>query len=224
MLWDYYLNAFATLFVTIDPIALAPVFLVLTEGLDRATRRTMGLRGALTAALVLLGFALVGEPVLGFLGITVAAFRIGGGLLLFWTAFEMVFGGREQRRRATGEDAAAELAHRMRAAIFPLAIPLIAGPGAISATILQASRAPNVLGFVGLVVIIAGLIGLCYLVFLTAYRIDRYLGDTGRTVLTRLLGIILAALAVQFVLSGLAEFVATGAFSQSPAEEVAAAL
>jgi len=214
MPWDYFLNAFATLFVTIDPVAIAPIFIVLTDGLDAPTRRTMALRGAVTSWLILLGFALAGRPVLDFLGISQAAFRIAGGLLLFWTAVEMVFGGRYERRarQATGEDPAAIRLERMRAAIFPLAIPLVAGPGAISATILLASRSRSAVAFAGLLLIITALIGLCFLVFLAAGRIDRFLGDTGRTVLTRLLGIILAALAVQFVLAGLAEFAATGAF------------
>src|SRR5665213_1911537 len=157
-MFDYLLNAIVTLFVTIDPPGLAPVFIVLTAGATRSERRSTAIRASLIAGAVLIGFALVGEPLIGFLGISLPAFRISGGLLLFVIAFEMVFGRRDERKSATAQSSLTrdDLRH---VAVFPLAIPLITGPGAISATILLASRAPNGWGLLGLLVIIALLIG-----------------------------------------------------------------
>jgi multiple antibiotic resistance protein len=205
-MFDYLLNAIVTLFVTIDPPGLAPVFVVLTAGATRSERRATAVRASVIAGAVLIGFALVGQPLIGFLGISLPAFRISGGLLLFVIAFEMVFGRREERKSATAQSSVTrdDLRH---VAVFPLAIPLITGPGAISATILLASRAPNVLATFGLLVIIAILIGTCTVVFLGANRLERALGDTGRIVVSRLLGLLLAALSVQFVADGITAFV-----------------
>ncbi|MCX5577416.1 MarC family protein [Kaistia terrae] len=207
---DYLLNALITLFVTIDPIGLAPIFVGLTRGMSRDQRRQIAIRATVTATIILYAFAVVGEGLLTSLGISLAAFRIAGGLMLFWIAFEMVFERRDQRKMANAQKALdgeivpdhADIHHL---AIFPLAIPLIAGPGAISATILIAASAPSTLGLVGLLVIVAALIGSCLLVFLLAGPLDRLLGNTGRIVLTRLLGVLLSALAVQFVADGVTE-------------------
>lgn len=204
---DYLLNALVTLFVTIDPIGLAPIFIGLTRGMNRDQRRQTAIRATVTATIILYAFTLIGEGLLTFLGISLAAFRIAGGLMLFWIAFEMVFERREQRKLASAQKAIEEERVQDQSdihhlAIFPLAIPLIAGPGAISATILIASSAPNTFGLIGLLVIIGALIGSCLVVFLLAGPLDRMLGNTGRIVLTRLLGVLLAALAVQFVADG----------------------
>jgi multiple antibiotic resistance protein len=201
---DYFLNAVVTLFVAIDPIGLAPLFVVLTAGAERAERNSTALRASVIAAAILIAFAVVGEPLVGVLGISLAAFRIAGGLLLFAIAFEMVFGRREDRKSATAQNAADSEDVR-QVAVFPLAIPLIAGPGAISATILLASEAPGATGTIGLLAIIVLLIASCYAVFLAADRIEKVLGETGRIVVSRLLGLILAALSVQFVADGVLE-------------------
>jgi len=210
---DYLLNAFATLLVTIDPIGLAPLFLAVTRGASAEMRSVIAVRASVIATIILVAFALTGTMVLTFLGISLPAFRIAGGLLLFWIAFEMVFEKREKRKQAT----AAQAVHADRAdavpslqapedlrhiAVFPLAIPLIAGPGAISATILMASRAPSTGALALLILLIAAMIGSCLLVFRAAHTVDRHLGDTGRSVLTRLLGVLLSALSVQFVADG----------------------
>jgi len=207
---DYLLNALITLFVTIDPIGLAPIFVGLTRGMSRGQRRQTAIRATVTATIILYAFALIGEGLLTFLGISLAAFRISGGLLLFWIAFEMVFERRDQRKlanaqKAIEEERVHELADIHHLAVFPLAIPLIAGPGAISATILIAASAPSTLGLIGLLVIIGALVGACLAVFLLAGPLDRMLGTTGRIVLTRLLGVLLSALAVQFVADGVTE-------------------
>jgi multiple antibiotic resistance protein len=205
---DYILNAFATLFVTIDPVGLAPLVLALTAGARPEMRRAVAIRASVIAFLVLIAFAFVGAGILTFLGISMPAFRIAGGLLLFWIAFEMVF---EKPKSSADKGAHADVAvghpphigeDIRHLAVFPIAIPFLAGPGAISATILLAAQAHNALTMATLVAIIAAIIGLSFVIFIAADRIDRYLGDTGRNVLTRLLGVLLASLAVQFVADG----------------------
>jgi multiple antibiotic resistance protein len=207
---DYFLNAVVTLFVTIDPPGLAPLFMVLTAGRSIAERRAVAIRATLIAAVVLVAFALVGEPLINVLGISLPAFRIAGGLLLFVIAFEMVFGRREERKSETAQTVV-ERDDIRNVAVFPLAIPLIAGPGAISATILLASQAPDASGTAGLMAIIILMIGACLVVFLAADRIEKVLGETGRIVVSRLLGLILAALSVQFVADGVTAIVKAAA-------------
>ena len=207
---DYLLSAIVTLFVTIDPAGLAPIFVVLTNGRTRTERNAIALRATIVAGAVLVGFALVGEPLIGFLGISLPAFRIAGGLLLFVIAFEMVFGRRSERKSVAAQTAV-ERDDPPHVAVFPLAIPLIAGPGAISATILLASRAPAATATLGLLAIIIALIGLCLVVFLGAHQLERILGETGRIVVSRLLGLLLAALAVQYVADGVTTFVKAAA-------------
>jgi len=213
---NYLLNALTTLFVTVDPIGLAPIFLALTPGWSRAARRVVAIKASAVAFGILLAFALVGNALLGFLGISLSAFRVAGGLLLFWIAAEMVFGKRTERKaslaqEATHEDAAesegggsggASDDEHAEIAAFPLAIPLIAGPGAISAVILLADHAPSNAAFGAMIATIALVLAGTLAIFLAAPTVDRFLGATGRAVLTRLLGVILAALAVQFVADG----------------------
>jgi multiple antibiotic resistance protein len=199
---DFLSNAFATLLVTIDPPAIAPMFLALTVGMTGAERRQVAIRATIIATLALAFFALVGQKLLTLLGITLPAFRIAGGLLLFWIAFEMVFERRSERKNNVAQKAI-DLDHIRNVAAFPLAIPLMAGPGAITATMLLAGQTrgePQLM--VALIGIIAFICALCWLVFLFAERISQLLGVTGNIVLTRLLGIVLVALAVQFVLDG----------------------
>jgi len=205
---DYFLHALVTLFVTIDPIGLAPMFMVVTAGFGPAARRETAIRAAVTATAVLIAFALVGEPLLTFLGISLPAFRIAGGLLLFTIAFEMVFERRTERKAAQVEPDRIE--DRRHVAIFPLAIPLTSGPGAISATILLASQAPGIGALIGLLVVVVLMVGVCLAVFLLAGPIERALGETGRLVVSRLLGVLLAALSVQFVADGILAIARTG--------------
>jgi multiple antibiotic resistance protein len=200
---DFLSNAFATLLVTIDPPAIAPMFLALTVGMTGAERRQVAIRATIIATLALTFFALVGQKLLTLLGITLPAFRIAGGLLLFWIAFEMVFERRSERKSNVAQKAI-DLDHIRNVAAFPLAIPLMAGPGAITATMLLAGQTrgdPQLMA--ALIGIIAFICALCWLVFLFAERISQLLGVTGNIVLTRLLGIVLVALAVQFVLDGI---------------------
>jgi multiple antibiotic resistance protein len=199
---DFLSNAFVTLLVTVDPPAIAPMFLALTAGMTVAERRQVAWRATLIATLALTFFALVGQKLLALLGITLPAFRIAGGLLLFWIAFEMVFERRTERKQAVARTAI-DLDHIRNVAAFPLAIPLMAGPGAITATMLLAGQTRgDPLLLAALIGIIAVICLMCWLVFLFADRIAGFLGVTGNIVLTRLLGIVLVALAVQFVLDG----------------------
>lgn len=200
--FDSLINIFATLIVTIDPPGLAPIFLALTDGMNRSQRGTVALRATLVAFGVLVAFSIAGFAILSLLGITIHAFRVAGGLLLFYIAFEMVFAKRSERKERTTEVAITR-DHIANIAVFPLAVPLIAGPGAISATILLSTQSGGDWpGQAVLIAIIATVLAINWLSFFIAERIDRFLGETGRTILTRLLGLLLAALAVQFVADG----------------------
>ena len=199
--YDGLFNAFLTILVTIDPPGLAPLFLALTSGMNRHERNQVSIRASLIAFGILALFALAGATILSVFGITLPAFRVAGGLLLFFIAFEMIFEKRQDRKEKTAEVAITrDLIHNIAA--FPLAIPLISGPGAISATVLLSGtvQGPAKAALIG---IIAVCLLLTYLVFLLAERVDRILGETGRSILTRLLGVLLAALAVQFVADGI---------------------
>ena len=136
---DFAVSGLLTLFVVVDPVGLTPTFLVVTDGLPRAARRSVALRASVIAGVILAGAALLGEWLFRTLGISLAAFRIAGGLLLFSIAFEMLFGVRIRREGEAAEQAVEE--HVRNVAAFPLAIPLMAGPGAITATVLLAGRA-----------------------------------------------------------------------------------
>jgi multiple antibiotic resistance protein len=162
----------------------------------------VALRGSLIAFFILAAFALFGASVLNVLGISIGAFRIAGGLLLFWIAFEMVFEKRQDRKeKATTVAITQDHIHNI--AVFPLALPLIAGPGAISATILLAGSLPGTVDRMQLIGVIAVNLGLVFAALVISERLDRLLGVTGRAILTRLLGVILAALAAQFVVDGI---------------------
>jgi multiple antibiotic resistance protein len=204
---EFLVSALVTLFVVVDPIGLIPGFIGITEGLPRPARRQVALRAALIAFGILAGAALVGDWLLRMLSISLPAFRIAGGLLLFSIASEMVFGLRITRQSEAAEHAVEERVRNVAA--FPLAIPLMAGPGAITATVLLAGRAGGDPVRIGLLIgIVAAVMAACLIVFLAANRIERLLGVTGNTVLSRLLGVLLAALAVQFVIDGVRAVIA----------------
>jgi len=210
--FDILLNAFVTLFVTIDPIGNAPLFLGLTVGLEAARRRRIAIRGTVIAFGVLTLFALTGTAVLDAMGITIDAFRVAGGLLLFYTAFEMIYAKREERKAKTSSAVAEE--HIADLAVFPLAIPLLAGPGAISATILLSSELTVAAGsrWTGTGVLVGLILALMLLsaaTLIAAELLDKYFGRTGKLIVTRLLGVLLAALSVQYVADGIRALVAT---------------
>ena len=190
------ISAFVTMLVVIDPIGLGPIFIGLTAGLQPQVKRKIALEACVITFFVLAGSALFGDWLLARLGISLAAFRIAGGLLLFAIAFEMVFERRVERKA----DHVAKSAH---IAAFPLAIPLMAGPGAITAMVLLAGRVSgNPIGFAYLIGIMALMLVASYLVFFTSSYLERLLGAQGQAVFGRLLGVLLASLAVQYVADG----------------------
>ncbi|MEM6308370.1 MAG: MarC family protein, partial [Pseudomonadota bacterium] len=184
--------AFTTLFVVIDPIGLAPIFVALTQGMPPAQRHAIATRACLLAVGILLLFGFLGEAVLSFIGISMGAFQISGGILLFITALQMLFEERTRKRREKG--AAAVEDDTRDPSVFPLAIPLIAGPGAIAAMILLMGEAAGGLINTAIVLsIMCSVVMLVWLFFLSAGVIERLLGATGIVVVTRLLGMLLAA-------------------------------
>lgn len=198
---EFLIAAFITLLVVVDPIGLVPSYLAVTHGLPKRARRSVAVRAAVIAAAILAGSALIGDWLLRTLSIGLPAFRIAGGLLLFSIASEMVFGVRIERQSQQAEQAIEERVRNIAA--FPLAIPLMAGPGAITATVLLAGRSDgDPLRLVLLLAVIAFVAALCAAVFLLCARIAKLLGVTGNIVLSRLLGVLLAALAVQYVVDG----------------------
>lgn len=198
----FYISAFVTLFVIIDPIGLTPLFAAMTQGQTLAQRRAIATRACLIALGLLTMFALFGEAVMGFAGISMAAFRIAGGILLFLTALEMLFERRSKRR----EDQADRPEALPDPSVFPLAMPLIAGPGAIATVILLSGQQSGLLGTLSVVGVVAVVLMLVFGLFLTTGLLEKLLGRTGINVVSRLLGMLLAALSVQFVLDGLRDF------------------
>lgn len=199
---DTVLGALVTLLVTIDPPGLAPLFLALTPGMNRQARNQVAKRATIIGFILLTIFAIAGAQIMSLFGISIGAFRVAGGLLLFWIAFEMIFEKRTERKEKSAE-AAITKDHIHNIAAFPLAIPLIAGPGAISAVILLSDGMSAPVERSVLILVILACMVLTYVTLLLAERVDRFLGETGRSILTRLLGVILAALAVQFVADGI---------------------
>ncbi|WP_136440870.1 MarC family protein [Pacificoceanicola onchidii] len=203
----FLITSFVTLFVVIDPIGLTPLFIALTSGTDAKHRRAVALRACVIAFALLTLFAFLGEGLLGFIGISMPAFRIAGGILLFLTALDMLFERRTKRR----EDQS-ETEDFPDPSVFPIAIPLLAGPGAIATIILLIGQTGDLLGQISVLGVMVSVLLIALLLFLSAGLIERALGKTGITVVTRLLGMLLAALSVQFVLDGLRDFgFATGA-------------
>nr|WP_295667274.1 MarC family protein [Sphingomonas sp.] len=198
---ELYISSLITFFVVIDPPGCAPIYAGLTTGADAQQRRAMALRAVLVAAAILLVFALFGEALLNGLGINLASFRIAGGIMLFLIALEMVFEKRTERR----EDRAAKVAATPEVedvSIFPMAMPMIAGPGSIASVMLLMGRAKGLEPSLIVLGALATILLLTLLALLAAGPIMRVLGAKIEAVITRLLGVLLAALAVQFVIDG----------------------
>lgn len=198
---EIFINAFVMLFIIIDPIGIAPIFAALTEGSTDKFRRTMAIKGSVAALAILIFFALIGKPFLNALGISMYAMRIAGGIMLFIIAMEMVFEKRTERKQHSAE----RLDHQFEdISIFPIAIPLLAGPGAIATImLLMSSNRGDLAGQAVVVGALTLVIGLNLMVFFFAGKMMKLLGPDVNAVLTRVLGIILAALASQFVIDGI---------------------
>lgn len=199
-MFEFVFNAFVTLLVVVDPLGLAPIFAALTRGFSERQKRESAIRGTVLGAVILLVFALVGNALLGALGIGLPAFRIAGGILLFLLALDMIFARPSGMRSSTVREQEEE-SYQHDISVFPLAIPLVAGPGGITTVLLYTGGGPTQLALF-LVVLLAVLL-LTLICLLLAPRVMRLFGETGANVLSRVLGVLLAALAVQFVIDGI---------------------
>jgi multiple antibiotic resistance protein len=202
MTFEKLLNMFVVLLVVIDPVGVAPMFGSLTRGGGEAHRRRMAFKGTALAAAILLVFALMGDWLLTTLGITLPAFKIAGGILLFLIALDMVFARQSGGRSTTGGEQE-EARHKEDISVFPLAFPLIAGPGALTTILLMVGESRgNPLQFVAMIGVLMVILALTLACLLISGRLMKFLGQTGANVMDRLFGVILAALAVQFVIDG----------------------
>ncbi|MEK7321534.1 MAG: MarC family protein [Pseudomonadota bacterium] len=195
-------NTFVVLFIVIDPVGLAPMFLWLTLCGTAAYQRKMAIRGTALASGMLLVFFFFGDALLAALGIGLPAFRIAGGALLFLLAIDMVF-ARQSGLRSTTTREQEEAEHKEDISVFPLAFPLIAGPGALTTVLLMSSSWKEPVVFAGMLAVLLLVLGMTLLSLLWAGILLRFLGETGTNVISRLFGLVLAALAVQYILDGL---------------------
>lgn len=202
MLTELFLSAFVTLFVVIDPPGCAPIYAGLTKGATAAQARSMALRATMIASAILLVFALFGQELLGALHIELNSFRIAGGLMLFFIAFDMVFEKRTQRREERAEKIA-QTPEIEDVSVFPMAMPMLAGPGAIAAIMLLMNEAEGLSQSLEVLGALAAVLAITAASLVAAGPLIRLLGDKVEAVITRLLGVLLAALAAQYVIDGL---------------------
>ncbi len=202
---DLFVSALVTLLVVIDPPGCAPIFAGLTTNSTDAARRAMAIRSVAIASVILLGFALAGEPFLKALGISLDAFRVAGGIMLFLIAIDMVFETRTKRREERAQSVEQE-----DVSVFPMAMPMIAGPGSIASVMLLTSKAQTPQETAAVYLALALVLVLTLLALLAAGPIMRRVGSKVEGMITRLLGVILAALAAQIVIDGLIGAFKTG--------------
>jgi multiple antibiotic resistance protein len=198
------ISALVTLFVVVDPVGVAVVTGGLIHGLPAALRRSIAWRGVAIAGAILIAFAFVGEALLRALGITLPALRVAGGLLLFLLSIDMVLARHSGIRNPTGAEQA-EANQRVDIAVFPLAFPLLAGPGALTSVVLLMARADDAVGAAIVIGALIVVLALAYLTLRFTNEVAALLGVTGANVVGRISGVILAALAAQFVLDGLGQ-------------------
>ena len=206
VLTELFISAFVTLFVVIDPPGCAPIYAGLTKGATTAQARSMALRATAIAGAILLGFALFGQELLGALHIDLDSFRIAGGLMLFFIAFDMVFEKRTQRREERAEKITAQSGSGPEiedVSVFPMAMPMLAGPGAIAAVMLLMNEAEGWAEMSQVLAALVAVLAITAAALVAAGPLIRLLGDKVEAVITRLLGVLLAALAAQYVIDGL---------------------
>tara|TARA_A100001391_G_scaffold95213_3_gene63106 strand:- start:24343 stop:24963 length:621 start_codon:yes stop_codon:yes gene_type:complete len=201
---ELFMSAFVTLFVVIDPPGCAPIYAGLTANATPAARRSMAIRACLISAAILFGFALFGENLLAAMHIELDAFRVAGGIMLFLIALEMVFEKRTERRNDRADKVREDPEHE-DVSVFPMAMPMLAGPGAIASIMLLSGNAKGVEGTLVVLGALASVLVLTLLALLAASPLMRVFGDKVEAVITRLLGVLLAALAAQYVIDGLRE-------------------
>ncbi|KTF70817.1 MarC family protein [Sphingomonas sp. HT-1] len=205
---ELFVSSLVTFFVIIDPPGCAPIFAGLTAGTNAVHRRAMAVRAVMVAAIILFGFALFGEALLHALGISLNAFRIAGGIMLFLIALEMVFEKRTERREDRAEKVKAE--DPVDISIFPMAMPMIAGPGSIASVMLLMSQSRGIQQSLVVLAAMLSILLLTLVALLAAGPIMRVVGAKIEAVVSRLLGVLLAALAVQFVIDGIRSSLAAG--------------
>lgn len=199
---DELLRFFVLLFVVVEPVTLVPLFASLTDGASESYKRRMSLKAVFVSGIVLALFALGGSSFIQMMGISIDAFRIAGGVMLFLIALEMVF-ARESGTKTTVEEKS-EVQQRADISVFPLAFPFIAGPGALATVLLTfGTLKPDALLTVGLLAVIALVLLITLALLLLTPLVNRAMGVTGAHVISRLAGVVLAALAVQFMVDGL---------------------
>ena len=202
LLTELFLSAFVTLFVVLDPPGCAPIYAGLTKGATASQARSMALRACVIAGIILLIFALFGEDLLNALHIELDSFRIAGGLMLFAIAYDMVFEKRTQRREERAEKIA-QTPEIEDVSVFPMAMPMLAGPGAIAAVMLLMNEAEGLSQSLEVLAALAAVLAITAAALVAAGPLIRLLGDKVEAVITRLLGVLLAALAAQYVIDGL---------------------
>ena len=204
---DVALTAFVTLFVIIDPIGLLPIFIGLTKGTSLSHQRRMAIKGTLIGGATLIFFALLGDRFLSLLGVSLPSFRIAGGVMLFLMALEMVFDKRSKRRESSAETMRDEI-HSNETfddiSVFPLSIPLISGPGAIASIMLLISANRDSIVHQATVMVVLGVVLLiAFILFMLAPKFEKLMGVTFTQIVSRVLGVILGALAVQYIVDGI---------------------
>jgi multiple antibiotic resistance protein len=199
---ELFISAFVTFFVVIDPPGCAPIFSSLTAGTDAAHRRSMAIRSVLVASGILLVFAVFGEDLLGALGISLDAFRVAGGIMLFLIALDMVFEKRTERRENRAQDVKDNPEHE-DISIFPMAIPMIAGPGSIASVMLLMAKSNGMTESLIVLSALGAMLVLTLISLLLAGPLMKLLGYRVEAMITRILGVVLAALAAQFVIDGI---------------------
>ena len=200
---ELFLAAFAVLFVLIDPPGCAPVFATLTRNTSKSHQRDMALRSVVVAAGILIGFTFAGEWIFAKLGISLDALRIAGGIMLFIIGLNMVFEKRTERREARAEEALHDVADPEDISVFPMGIPMIAGPGTMASLLILTSETDTLAGVMTILAALVVVLVITLLSFLAAPALMRLMGENFTNVLTRVLGVLLATLAAQFVLDGI---------------------
>ncbi|WP_051548031.1 MarC family protein [Sneathiella glossodoripedis] len=204
---DVALTAFVTMFVIIDPIGLLPIFISLTKGTTVSHQRKMAIKGVLIGGATLLFFALLGDRFLSLLGVGLPSFRIAGGAMLFLMAIEMVFDKRSKRRENSAEHMREEIIaekHFDDISVFPLSVPLISGPGAIASIMLLMSANRDNLVHQGTILgVLAVVLLIVFILFMLAPRLEKLMGVTFTQIVSRVLGVILGALAIQYIVDGI---------------------
>ena len=199
---EIFLSAFAVLFVIIDPPGCAPIFATLTNGTTRKHQRTMAYKSVFVASIILFGFAYVGEFVFSKLGISLDALRIAGGIMLFMIGLNMVFEKRTETREDRAEVALEEASSPEDISVFPMGIPMIAGPGTMASLLILMGKTDTLAGQISVLAALTLTLILTLMTFLVAGPLMKLMGKSVTDVLTRVLGVLLATLAAQFILDG----------------------